>query len=159
MAKRNNALESMKKWMEVIPQCLQPQNNQSENEVKVKQSDKPLPSGQRRVLSFIKNFISENQYPPTRVEIAEHFKWKSANAAQTHIDALAKKGFLIAKTGISRGLVVTGKDSCVYCQSCNRQLTDEEIYVCSKCADEYAHLEVMDKIKGEGDAEAKATAL
>ncbi|MDC9750506.1 hypothetical protein [Proteus mirabilis] len=45
------------------------------------------------------------------------------------------------------------------CMSCNRPLTDEEIYVCSKCADEYAHLEVMDKIKGEGDAEAKATAL
>ncbi|EGT0656865.1 hypothetical protein JAG27_000556 [Proteus mirabilis] len=45
------------------------------------------------------------------------------------------------------------------CQSCNRQLTDDEIYVCSKCADEYTHLEVMDKIKGEGDAEAKATAL
>ncbi|HIW06561.1 MAG TPA: hypothetical protein H9889_04455 [Candidatus Ignatzschineria merdigallinarum] len=145
--------------MEVTPQCLQPQNKQSENEVKVKQSDKPLPSGQRRVLSFIKNFISENQYPPTRGEIAEHFKWKSANAAQTHIDALAKKGFLIAKVGISRGLIVTGKDSCVYCQSCNRKLTDDEIYVCSKCADEYAHLEVMDKIKGEGDAEAKATAL
>lgn len=39
------------------------------------------------------------------------------------------------------------------CQSCNRTLTDEEIYVCSKCDDEYAHLEVMDKIKGEGDAE------
>lgn len=39
------------------------------------------------------------------------------------------------------------------CQSCNRQLTDDEVYVCSKCVDEYAHLEVMDKIKGEGDGE------
>ncbi|WOO51094.1 hypothetical protein R2S03_08040 [Hafnia alvei] len=159
MAKRNNALENMKKWMEVIPQCLQPQNKQSENEVKAKQSDKPLPSGQRRVLSFIKNFISENKYPPTRGEIAEHFKWKSANAAQTHIEALTKKGFLIAKVGISRGLVVTGKDSCVYCRSCNRQLTDDEIYVCDECVNEYPHLEVMEIVKGEGDAEAKATAL
>lgn len=35
------------------------------------------------------------------------------------------------------------------CMSCNRPLTDEEIYVCSKCADEYFHLEVMDKIKEE----------
>ncbi|MBS3831957.1 protein NinF [Proteus mirabilis] len=34
------------------------------------------------------------------------------------------------------------------CMSCNRQLTDDEIYVCAQCADEYAHLEVMDKIKG-----------
>ena len=45
------------------------------------------------------------------------------------------------------------------CQSCNKQLTDDEIYVCSKCADEYPHLEVMEIVKGEGDAEAKATAL
>lgn len=45
------------------------------------------------------------------------------------------------------------------CMSCNRPLIDEEIYVCARCVDEYAHLEVMDKIKGEGDAEAKATAL
>ncbi|MGZ2309551.1 protein NinF [Proteus mirabilis] len=39
------------------------------------------------------------------------------------------------------------------CMSCNRQLTDDEIYVCAQCADEYVHLEVMDKIKGEGDGE------
>ncbi|MEY2344518.1 hypothetical protein I3679_012175 [Proteus mirabilis] len=35
------------------------------------------------------------------------------------------------------------------CQSCNRPLTDDEVYVCAQCADEYAHLEVMDKIKEE----------
>ena len=39
------------------------------------------------------------------------------------------------------------------CMSCNRPLTDDENYVCAQCADECAHLEVMDKIKGEGDAE------
>lgn len=36
MAKKNNALESMKKWMEVIPQCLQPQGKQAESEAKEK---------------------------------------------------------------------------------------------------------------------------
>lgn len=45
------------------------------------------------------------------------------------------------------------------CMSCNRQLTDDETYVCSQCADEYTHLEVMEIVKGEEDAEAKATAL
>ncbi|MEX6224769.1 hypothetical protein AB6F62_20185 [Providencia huaxiensis] len=30
--KRTNALEQMKKWMEVIPQCLQPQNKQAVGE-------------------------------------------------------------------------------------------------------------------------------
>lgn len=32
MAKRINALEQMKKWMEVIPQCLQPQSKQIDSE-------------------------------------------------------------------------------------------------------------------------------
>lgn len=32
MAKRINALEQMKKWMEVIPQCLQPQGKQADTE-------------------------------------------------------------------------------------------------------------------------------
>ncbi|HBC6054848.1 TPA: hypothetical protein KEV90_003565 [Proteus mirabilis] len=41
------------------------------------------------------------------------------------------------------------------CQSCNRQLTDDEVYVCAQCADEYAHLEVMEKIKGEKIGEGK----
>lgn len=41
------------------------------------------------------------------------------------------------------------------CMSCNRQLTDDEIYVYSQCADEYAHLEVMDKIKEEKRGEVK----
>ncbi|EOY4451436.1 TPA: hypothetical protein ACXIH6_001682 [Proteus mirabilis] len=39
------------------------------------------------------------------------------------------------------------------CRSCNRQLTDDEIYVCAQCADEYAHLEVMEKIKEEKSGE------
>ncbi|MEY1274340.1 protein NinF [Proteus mirabilis] len=37
------------------------------------------------------------------------------------------------------------------CMSCNRPLTDEEIYVCSQCADEYAHL--VDNVDGGEDAE------
>lgn len=41
------------------------------------------------------------------------------------------------------------------CQSCNRQLTDEETHVCSQCADEYVHLEVMDKLKEENSGEGK----
>ncbi|HGN2269920.1 TPA: hypothetical protein ACXJOG_003527 [Proteus mirabilis] len=44
MAKRNNALESMKKWMEVIPQCLQPQGKQIDNE---EPKDKPAAKKRR----------------------------------------------------------------------------------------------------------------
>ncbi|MEZ2793152.1 hypothetical protein [Proteus terrae] len=38
MAKKNNALESMKKWMEFIPQCLQPKDKQAESK---DQGEKP----------------------------------------------------------------------------------------------------------------------
>ncbi|MFS4412496.1 hypothetical protein [Providencia sp. T47] len=41
MAKRTNALEQMKKWMEAIPQCLQPQGKQIDTEEpKEKPTDK-----------------------------------------------------------------------------------------------------------------------
>ncbi|MBS3837577.1 protein NinF [Proteus mirabilis] len=39
------------------------------------------------------------------------------------------------------------------CQSCNRPLTDDEIYVCDECVNEYPYLEVMEIVKGEGDGE------
>ncbi len=44
MAKRNNALESMKKWMDAIPQCLQPQGKQIDNE---EPKDKPAAKKRR----------------------------------------------------------------------------------------------------------------
>ncbi|EPS1554661.1 hypothetical protein ACVB0D_000693 [Proteus mirabilis] len=44
MAKRNNALESMKKWMDAIPQYLQPQGKQIDNE---EPKDKPAAKKRR----------------------------------------------------------------------------------------------------------------
>jgi repressor LexA len=49
---------------------------------------------QAEVLAFILSFQAENGMPPTRVEIAAHFGWSSANAAQDHIRALTRKGAL-----------------------------------------------------------------
>ncbi|ENJ6563546.1 hypothetical protein AB1096_001268 [Proteus mirabilis] len=43
MTKRNNALESMKKWMDAIPQCLQLQGKQIDNE-----EPKEKPAAQKR---------------------------------------------------------------------------------------------------------------
>lgn len=60
---------------------------------------------QARVLKFIKRHITEKGYPPTRAEIARHFKWSSANAAQQHLEALQKKGALKINPAVSRGLV------------------------------------------------------
>ncbi|EJD6581749.1 LexA family transcriptional regulator [Providencia rettgeri] len=65
---------------------------------------KLLTKTQGEVLSFIRSYIAENQYPPTRIEIASHFGWKSPNAAEEHLQALARKGAIIVVKGISRGI-------------------------------------------------------
>ena len=39
------------------------------------------------------------------------------------------------------------------CQLCSKELDDDEVYVCDQCAGECPHLEVVEKIKGDGDAE------
>lgn len=59
---------------------------------------------QLRVLNFVLAFQHENQLPPTRQEIAEHFGWKSANAAQCHLNAIAAKGHIVLSPGRSRGI-------------------------------------------------------
>jgi repressor LexA len=42
--------------------------------------------------------------PPTRAEIAKFFGFKSANAAEEHLKALAKKGYIEMLAGTSRGI-------------------------------------------------------
>lgn len=42
------------------------------------------------------------------------------------------------------------------CQLCSKELADDEVYVCDQCAGECPHLEVVEKIKGDGES-GKAT--
>ena len=67
---------------------------------------KPLSTTQQSVLDFLKSFVATNGYPPTRQEIASQFAWKSPNAAETHIQALAAKGCITVARGVSRGIKV-----------------------------------------------------
>lgn len=71
---------------------------------------KDLTLKQGEVLSFIKHFIAENGCPPTRVEIAEGFGWKSPNAVEIHLRGLCTKGAIIIKPGVSRGIRVLEDD-------------------------------------------------
>lgn len=49
---------------------------------------------QLQVVAFLREFLAANdQIPPMHV-ISERFGWRSANAAQQHIDALSRKGLL-----------------------------------------------------------------
>lgn len=63
-----------------------------------------LTARQAQVLQLIKQYAEETGYPPTRAEIAQVLGFKSANAAEEHIKALAKKGALEIIPGASRGI-------------------------------------------------------
>lgn len=59
---------------------------------------------QEKVLQLIKSYAEETGYPPTRAEIARILGYKSANAAEEHIKALARKGAIEVIPGASRGI-------------------------------------------------------
>jgi repressor LexA len=65
---------------------------------------KPLTNRQQQIFDLIKDKIQETGMPPTRAEIASFFGFKSANAAEEHLKALAKKGYIEMLPGTSRGI-------------------------------------------------------
>ena len=66
--------------------------------------DKPLTKRQQQVLEIVKDHIEESDYPPTRVDISQKLGFKSPNAAEEHLKALAKKGAIVLTPGTSRGI-------------------------------------------------------
>ena len=59
---------------------------------------------QSQILDFIKRCLEDNGYPPTREEIAQELGFKSPNAAEEHLKALARKGAIEMTPGASRGI-------------------------------------------------------
>lgn len=59
---------------------------------------------QSQVLDLIRRHIADRGAPPTRVEISRQLGFSSANAAEAHLRALARKGFIRLMPGISRGI-------------------------------------------------------
>ena len=59
---------------------------------------------QRQILRLIQRLISDTGMPPTRAEIARELGIKSANAAEEHLRALARKGVIALVPGTSRGI-------------------------------------------------------
>ncbi len=59
---------------------------------------------QNEVLEFIKSYMTETGYPPTRADIAKELGFKSANASEEHLKALARKGAIQMIPGTSRGI-------------------------------------------------------
>ena len=63
-----------------------------------------LTARQQQVLDFIPTAVTEAGLPPTRVEIARQFGFRSINAAEQHLRALARKGAIDLMAGTSRGI-------------------------------------------------------
>ena len=63
-----------------------------------------LTTRQQEVFDLIKSNIRRTGFPPTRAEIAQSLGFRSANAAEDHLKALAKKGAIILVPGTSRGI-------------------------------------------------------
>ena len=63
-----------------------------------------LTKRQEQVLALIRRHIADTGYPPTRADIAEELGFRSPNAAEEHLKALARKGAIEMIPGTSRGI-------------------------------------------------------
>lgn len=63
-----------------------------------------LTARQQEVYDFIKHHIETAGVPPTRAEISRELGFKSPNAAEEHLRALARKGAIEMSAGMSRGI-------------------------------------------------------
>ena len=63
-----------------------------------------LTARQQQILALIRQHIADTGFPPTRAEIAAELGFRSANAAEEHLKALARKGVIELASGASRGI-------------------------------------------------------
>lgn len=63
-----------------------------------------LTARQEQILQTIRQFLQRTGIPPTRAELARELGFRSANAAEDHLRALARKGAIELSAGTSRGI-------------------------------------------------------
>lgn len=63
-----------------------------------------LTARQEQILNLIREAIENTGFPPTRAEIAAELGFRSANAAEEHLQALARKGAIEIAPSTSRGI-------------------------------------------------------
>jgi repressor LexA len=71
---------------------------------------KDLTSRQREILELIKSNLKDKGFPPTRADISRTLGFKSHNAAEQHLRAIEKKGFISILAGASRGIVLNEEE-------------------------------------------------
>ena len=72
---------------------------------------KPLTARQQEVYDFLKHHLETTGMPPTRAEISKELVFRSPNAAEEHLKALAKKGVIEIVSGASRGIRLLLEDN------------------------------------------------
>ena len=68
-----------------------------------------LTERQSQVLDLVRRYIDATGYPPTRADIARELGFRSANAAEEHLRALARKGVIEMTAGAADGARTTSR--------------------------------------------------
>jgi repressor LexA len=68
---------------------------------------KELTARQQQILRLIEQHIEDTGFPPTRMDICQALGFRSPNAAEEHLKALARKGVISLTSGASRGIRLT----------------------------------------------------
>ncbi|MBN9403449.1 MAG: transcriptional repressor LexA, partial [Burkholderiales bacterium] len=66
-----------------------------------------LTARQSQILDIIRQAVQQAGRPPTRAEIARQLGFRSANAAEDHLRALERKGYIRLSAATSRGIQLT----------------------------------------------------
>lgn len=93
-----------------------------------------LTKRQQQVLDIVKRAMRDKGMPPTRAEIADILGFKSANAAEEHLKALAKKGAIEILAGTSRGIRILNDDTSIKGSKPNSEENDEGLPVLGQVA-------------------------
>ena len=68
------------------------------------ENNEKLTARQAEILQLIRDSVEASGAPPTRAEIAKFFGFRSPNAAEEHLRALARKGVIVLEEGRARGI-------------------------------------------------------
>jgi repressor LexA len=71
---------------------------------------KNLTPRQQEILDLIRSHITRTGFPPTRMDICNALGFRSPNAAEEHLKALARKGVIQLTSGASRGIRLTSPE-------------------------------------------------
>ena len=70
---------------------------------------KELTERQKAILKVLLDFIADNQYPPTRLELANELGI-TVNGVSEQLQAIERKGHIEIVPGISRGIKILSND-------------------------------------------------